>query len=349
MEEERVYTYSEVVARLRRRLVDYFGQLAESLVSEEPREEVVFPVEPGVCSTAGKPFFGRIGVVDGGSGVVALNVGYVGVVSAVAVVIEGNRVVDRVVADPLIVPEDPAELPFFESESQVASIVDKVREALVFETATRVAEKGVDLLVVDGPLVPYGALAKIVTASRAEERAWARYRRAVLALHERTSSGGVSVVGFVKRPRSRYIARLHGLRGFDHVVLSRVLRPGEYYPEPPLDLSMHPELFHDPDVVEIVREVVPRTTYLRLVESAPPSRVDFGRLSVDYRAILSYFYSTRTREGVPFAVMKADEEAKITRKLIRELYDDVLHEYIVKYVKNKPYMLVPLLPEYGGL
>lgn len=352
MEEERVYTYSEVVARLRRKLLEYFGRLAESLAGEDEAEEVPDLGRPGLCSSgvAHRGLFGRVGVVDGGSGVVALNVGYVGVVSAVGVVVESNRVVERVVAEPLVVPEDPGELQLFESVSQVESAVDKAREALVFEVARRVAERGVDLLVVDGPLVPYGALAKrVVAGSVAEEKAWLRYRRAVLDLHEYTAGSRVSVVGFVKRPRSRYIARLRGFRGFDHVVLSRTLKPGEYYPEPPLDLGAHLQLFHEPEVAELVSRVRPRVTYLRLTDFTPPSRVDFGNLTVDYKAVLAYLYTTRTREGIPYVVMKADEEAKITRKLIRELYDDALHEYIVKYVRDRPDMLVPLLPEYGGL
>ena len=41
--------------------------------------------------------------------------------------------------------------------------------------------------------------------------------------------------------------------------------------------------------------------------------------------------------------------AKIPRRLVRELYEDILHDYIVEYVKDNPNLLIPLLPEYGGL
>lgn len=345
-----MYTYSEVVARVRNKLLEYFGKLVEVIPGGRQIDTGLFVTGVSAsCTRVPSTGFSRVGVVDGGSGVMALNVGYVGVVSAVGIIIEANRVVERIVAEPSVIPENPADLVQFESPSAVESIVDKVREALVFETAKRIAERGVDLLVVDGPVVPYGALAKKPLGLHEEEVAWLRYRSAVLELHKYATRRGVNLVGFVKRPRSKYIARLQNVSGFDHVVLSSVLKPGEYYPEPPLGLADHLHLFHEPEVAEIVGELKPRITYLKLTDSTPPSRVDFGHLAVDYRAVLSYFYATRTREGVPYVIMKADEEAKITKKLIRELYDDVLHEYIVRYVKNRPDMLVPLLPEYGGL
>lgn len=349
MEEERVYTYSEIVARLRRKLLEYFGGIAESLRGEDLVGAKLASIKPGSCMACQGGVFERIGVVDGGSGVIALNVGYVGIVSAVGVVIENNRVVERVVVEPYVIPEDPGELYLFESLSLVESVIDKAREALVFETAKRVVERDVDLLVVDGPLVPYGALAKIVTESTAEKRAWLKYKKAVLELYEQVSRLGTYAVGFVKRPRSRYIARLYGLKGFDHVLLSRILRPGEYFPSPPIDLGAYSHLFHEPEVAEIISEMRPRVTYLRLTSSTPPSRVDLSSSVLDHGVVLAYIFGTRTREGMPFVIMKADEEAKITRKLIKELYDDVLHEYVVKYVKNRPELLVPLLPEYGGL
>lgn len=351
MEEEKVYTYSEIISRIRRNLLEYFDDIAK-LVEERlraPEDKPVIPGKIGSCIELEPSFFNRIGVVDGGSGVIALNIGYIGIVSAIGIVIEENKVVERVVADPVIIPESPELLEEFEESSSIESIVDKTREALVFETALRLTGRDLDLLIIDGPLAPYGAIAKRTIESDLEEKAWERYRKAVLSLHGETGRRDLGVIGYVKRPRSTYIMRLHGQRGFDHVYLSRVLKPGEYYPDPPLDLSQYTKLFHDPEVAGLVSALRVKTIYVRLQESTPPSRVDLGYNVKDYRSVLSYLYATRTREGIPYPVMKADEETKLTRRLIKDLYEDVLHECIVKYVKNKPYMLIPLLPEYGGV
>lgn len=350
-EEERFYTYSEIVVKVRDAIVEYFKRLVKDLieVGESTRGQPVLGKLAVSRVTGVEKEFRRIGVVDGGSNVIPLNVGYIGIVSSIGILLEDNQVVERIVADPVIVPSDPHELEEYESANIVHGIVDKIREALVFETAVKVLNKDIDLLVIDGPLVPYGALAKRLVNTRSERDSWLRYRGAVLELHRRSAEKGTNTVGFVKRPRSKYIARLMNLKGFDHVILSRILNPGEYCPEPPLDLHSAIGLFHDPHIAEIVKEIKPKTTYLRLTLSGPPNRVDLGYLEDDYREVLLFLYNTRTREGIPYVVIKADEEAKITRKLVKELYEDALHECIVSYVKTDQSLLVPLLPEYGGL
>jgi len=344
--EEESYTHPEVIAKIREKLAEYFKTVAEATERIDSTGFAGSEIGRLGEHTSG---FSKIGVVDGGSNILSLNVGYIGVVTSVGIVIEENRVVARFAADPQIVPSNPRELPEYESPSVIESIIDKTREALVFENALRILREGVDLLVVDGPLIPYGALAKRLMESSSEEEAWRRYRRAVIELHRASINRDVNLVGFVKRPRSRYIASLRGLNGFDHVILSQLLQPGEYYPEPPLELSGLKTVFHEKEVAELVEAIKPRAVYLRLTESTPPYRVDIGHTIRSHRDILSYLYSTRTRDGVPFIIMKADEEAKITRRLIKELYEDILHDYIFTYVASDPRLLSPLLPEYGGV
>ncbi len=350
VDEEEIYTYSEIIAGIRKALLDYFRELASKMIEETSRKEEIGITEASrmkVKEYRGE--FKRIGVVDGGSSIISLNIGYIGIVASIGIVFEDNRVVKRITEKPVIVPSDPLELPQYENTSIIGSVVDKVREALVFINARRILDEDLDLLIIDGPLIPYGALAKIILRSKSELEAWRMYHDAVLELHRESSRYDTSIIGFVKRPRSKYLASINGWRNFDHVVLSRILSPGEYYPDPPLKLSQRLGLIHDREVAELVEEMKPSTTYIRMNNSTPPYRVDFGYLVHDYKMILSYLYSTRTREGIPYPVMKADEETKITRKLIRELYEDILHAYIVEYIKNDPSLLTPLLPEYGGL
>ncbi len=348
LREEVWYTDPVLVVKVREKLVEFLSAVPKTL--REDSAAGLSDVARGRVDVSSGWWPRRVGVVDGGSNIVSLNAGYLGIVAAMGIVIEDNHVVERIVAEPEIVPPRPEDLAMYETIDQVSSVVDKVREAMVFETACRLLEKDLDLLVVDGPLIPYGALSKIVTGTEYERRALERYRNAVLELHRRSVGGSTSVIGFVKRPRSKYLHRVLSTEpSFDHVLLSRVLREGEFLPDPPRDVPAVAEWFHDVEILELVERIRPRFTFLRLVESSPPYRVDFGYLAHSYRDILSYLYAARTREGIPYIVMKVDEEVKITRKLLRELYEDALHSCITKYLSQGFSKLIPILPEYGGL
>ncbi|OYT37891.1 MAG: hypothetical protein B6U89_06610, partial [Desulfurococcales archaeon ex4484_58] len=127
------------------------------------------------------------------------------------------------------------------------------------------------------------------------------------------------------------------------------LKPSEYYPEPPREPPLSSEYIHEEEVLNILRNVKPRYTYVRFTDSTPSYRVDFGGFTSNYLDILNYLYGSRTHDGIPYIIMKVDEETKITKKLLRELYEDVLHTYIFNYMGHDLSKLIPLLPEYGGV
>ena len=61
-----------------------------------------------------------------------------------------------------------------------------------------------------------------------------------------------SVIGFVKRLRFRYLYRVLGNeQSFDHVLLSRVLREGEFFPDPPRRVPAVAKWFHDVEILEV--------------------------------------------------------------------------------------------------
>ncbi len=292
----------------------------------------------------------RVAVVDGGSNMVSLNAGYLGIVASLGIVIENSRVVDKIIGEPEIVPSSPSELKLYETTDQITSIIDKIREAKVFEVALKLLDKDPDILIIDGPLIPYGALGKIVVGSTTEREALQRYRNAVLALHRRALEKKTSIIGFVKRPRSRYLSKIWNTEAsFDNILLSRILREGEFYPNPPFSIPIVPEWFHEKSILDLIEKIKPRFTFLRLSKSAPPYRIDFGHLTHNYEEILSYIYATKTREGIPYVIMKADEEVKITHKLMKELYEDALHTCITRCIKHDFSKLIFILPEYGGI
>lgn len=285
----------------------------------------------------------RIGVVDGGSNVISLNIGYIGVISSIGVIIENNVVVDRVIPKPEVLPINPDEIFEYETIDILETIVDRMREALVFETARKLLSRDIELLIIDGPIIPYGALGKIVKNTESEWFSINKYENAIINLHNDSIRKETSVIGFVKRPRSKYFKT----KFYDHIYLSNYLGEGEYSPDPPGVIDL--KTIHEENIRRIAEIIKPKYVFIRLTNSTPPYRVDLGHLNTDYRKILSYIYITRTREGIPYAIMKADEEAKITKRLMREIYDDVLHYCIYKYLRLDPSRIIPLLPEYGGV
>jgi len=353
-EEVEVYPNPDLVARLRDKLIEFFNSLADVLdsstaVSLSDCIRVLEDLRGRIVSPSWRPR--RVGVVDGGSSILSLSAGYVGVVASIGVVIDGDRVVEKVVSEPIVFPETPKELVNYYDEEVVDSVVDKLRESLVFETSVELLKRGVDLLIVDGPVAPYAALGRIVAEERIEKEALMRYREAVLKLHREAHSYGVDVVGFVKRPRSRSLKRLTETcrsEVFDHVALSVLLKDGEYFPEPPRTVSPE-EVKGRPQLAELIEMLAPKHVYVRFTASTPPFRVECCTLRNSYSDILGFLYEARTRDGVPYPVMKADEEVKMSRKLIKELYEDVLHEYIVRYGVRDLKYLAPVLPEYGGV
>lgn len=347
-EEEVVGVSGELVLRLRESLERFLRELSTYSIGKS--RSASRNIGPGRISRDSYWAPHRIVVVDGGSNIISLNAGFIGIVASVGVVIEGNSVVKRLIGGPRIVPSRPRDLIHYDSLSLISGVVDKLREALVFELALKALEYEPDLILVDGPIIPYSALAKRVLNTADELEAFKEYKRNVLELHKRSKNLGVSVTGFVKRPRSSflYASRLLDERVFDHVFLSTRLKPGEYYPSPPTRIPVIKELFHEPEVLDIADAIKPAYTFMRFTESTPPYRIDFGYLSRSYEEVLAYLYFNRTREGIPYPIMKADEETKISRKLIRELYEDVLHS-VIFMVKEPLDYLISLLPEYGGI
>ncbi|ADM27718.1 NurA domain [Ignisphaera aggregans DSM 17230] len=352
-EEEKIYTNPNLIYLIREKLLKFFSNIASNCIEPKAIEKCLNRLKDSrdrIKSSGWRPR--RIGVVDGGSTIIALNSGYIGIAAAIGIVIDGDRVVDRVVAEPIIVPEDVDKLSLFPTQLDIDSVIDKLRESLVFETSANLLDKGIDMIVIDGPLAPYSALGRIVAFEDIERSALERYRDAVLRFHKMSYEYDIDVVGFVKRPRSRYLRRMYSecsIDVFDHVLLAMLLSDGEYFPSIPREIIPEPDIIRRHEIRDIVDIIKPRFIYTRFSSSMPPYRVEFGQLENDFRDILGYLYSSRTREGIPYIVMKVDEEVKMSRKLIRDLYDDVRHEYIVKFSGRGYNALIPILPEFGEL
>lgn len=307
--------------------------------------ELISSLGKGLVDGGGTWVPGVIAVVDGGSNVLSLNIGYIGVAVAVGIVINNDEVVSRVYRGPIVIPEDPRELYKYDDLESFHYLIDIVRESLVLNAAYDLLNMyRPDLLVIDGPLTPYGALGRYSQLNN--RKFFTIYRESLRKLAEVSKTLNAPVIGVVKRPKSKYIAARYGCSTFDHVILSQVLNVGEYLPAPPTKLADELGYVHDPLISELIREVDVSYTYVRFSKTSPPYRIDFINVS-RYEDVLSYLFSIRMHDGLPAVIKKADEEAKIRRELIHGLYNDALHGLIVKYVRGRPDLLIPLLPEYG--
>ncbi len=353
-EEEKIYTNPNLVYLIREKLIEFFNNIASSCIESTTIGECLNRLRYlKERVNIGDWYPRRIGIVDGGSTTISLNSGYIGIAAAIGIVVDNNNVVDRIIAEPIIVPEKADELSFFPTQLDIDSVIDKLRESLVFETSATLLSRGVDMIIIDGPLAPYSALGRIVAFEDIEKKALKRYRDAVLKFHKISHEYDIDVIGFVKRPRSRYLKKMHSecsIDFFDHVLLAMLLNDGEFFPSiTPAEIIPEPDIVGRPEIRELIESVKPRFVFMRFSSSMPPYRVEFGHIESDFRDILGYLYSSRTREGIPYVIMKVDEEVKMSRKLVRDLYEDVRHEYIVKFGWRGYDTLIPVLPEFGGI
>ena len=214
-----------------------------------------------------------------------------------------------------------------------------------------------DLVIIDGPLIPPEALKgpkKIGSrAETAEKEATDRYCENVTAFLEEAERRRVSVVGFVKRPLSRYLCQ-EGLVSIgreiaDTVALNYLLKVGEYAPAPPRRLDVD-RIFAGGELLDVVRRMKPAYTFIRMREGEIPARIDFGPLTVEPEKIISFLYEYRLRDGLPYHVAKVDEETKFTDKIVREIYEDAIHTYIRRLLREedvKPLDVAPVMPARG--
>ncbi len=291
----------------------------------------------------------KLVVADGGSNLFSLNIGSLGIYGSVAVVIKGNHIIDKLASNITLVPDNPSHLLYFESTDKLMSVTDKLREATVFEQAVKAIEKHEpELAIIDGPLVPYGPISRFKGPLEYEEKAYNKYVTALKKLHATAEEKNIPLIGFVKRPMSSYLFKSLG-EGFiiDHIILNKFLKPTEFTPSPPQPIPL--ENIHDEELREIAREMKLRYTYFKTTSTMPPFRIDFSKTVGNPEEIIAYLYHTKTRDGIPVAIMKADEETKMTKNIIRELYQDALHDYIHTIITGvtDPQEIIPFLPLYG--
>ena len=315
-EVEEVKTYSEIVVSLREELQRYMGREAErfSLDMEAINAEALRPLR---VDPARQREFRSVAAVDGGSGILSFADKEVGFIAAIAVIDDGKQHVRRI-AKPKILTQQEGE-----EEGEFSDRLDVERETLLIELARKITN--VDLLIIDGPLIP-------------RPKYTGEYLLQLKSLIDESEKDGRMLVGFVKRPQSRFlVTEEFGGRGFyDRTILSAILERGEAYPWPPR-------------VRELKSVPAAKYTYLRLMDPPSPSvfRLDFPAYLDDegIHDILSYVLRTSDPVlGVPALLMKADEEVKISKRLVAELYRECFENLVGRL---DPKLWSPLAPRWG--
>jgi len=307
MWQEEVTTYSGLIGLLRERITSYVRRGIER--AKVLREAVRLVGEP--VEVEGRLWRGSVGAADGGSAILPFADRDVGFISAITVVDDGKSYHRRFRGDLITQRED-------EGDGEFSDRLDLEREEMMLALAAE-SVKDASLLIVDGPLVP-------------RPKYSGEYILQLKRLISEAEKAGTALVGFVKRPQSSFLEELKETDLTDRAGLYMVLEEGQVYPWPPRKREE--------------RGFEALYTYIRL--APPPSA---GVFRVDAPAwmgedelfeVLRHIAATSDPvKSVPAILSKADEEVKMSRRLVRELYREVF-ETEAGRVEPKLWTLVTL-------
>ena len=260
----------------------------------------------------------RVTGVDAGSQIIPLASRQYAVLGALAYSLhDGHRF--------FLQPESFSQ-PYSLAGDRFPSTVNLRREAKLYETATRFLDEpgGTELLLIDGPL----AFSNVwMNAGREEDRR--RLIDAVNGLLKKCKRLGVVIVGVVKRPSARYLIYYLGLQDDtdlpDSFLMLHTLEPGQrtdiFSARTAMRMASRGSGFMD-----AVDEPI-YSFYARLTGewSIPPIRVDLPAFCLsEIDDVANYCYATSLYNGVPLAIVKADEAVKVTRRFISDVYSEIV-------------------------
>jgi hypothetical protein len=311
LDEEEVKTYSELIVKIRSRLLSEMEGWVSSFRETVEGLEVL-----GYRIDSAPVFDGVVGAVDGGSSIIPFADRLVGIASALS--IEADESYRRRIIEPKILLQERDE-----DDGEFMDRVDMERETMMMSLANKTIEE-VELLMVDGPLIP-------------RPEYIGEYLYQLRKLLEKAEEERKLLMGFVKRPQSMFIEEFRGLGFTDRAILSSLLGKLQVYPWPPRT--------HEVRFFEL------RYTYIKLLD--PPLsgvfRLDFPKhLSDDeILSIIGYVAaSSDPWKGVPAIILKADEEVKMSKRLITDLYRDCFSKISSSL---DPSLWSPLAPRWGEL
>lgn len=241
-------------------------------------------------------------------------------------------------------PPESITLPYAVTGEKIWGVVNTRREAKLYETAYEfiLKQPHVRLILVDGPLVlsNWWNMVGSIEDRKRLIRAINRFLR--LCMEE-----DVVVAGITKRPSARYLIHHMEMQNEtempDAFLLLHSLMPGErteiFSPRETLRQASKAAPFMDAVPCPIY------SFYGRFSRdwSIPPVRIDLPHYSLVYlNDIADYCYGSSFWEGVPLAIIRADEEVRISKRFMAEVYTEA-----VSYVGRRRGELSYLAPYWG--
>lgn len=205
-------------------------------------------------------------------------------------------------------------------------VVNLRREAKLYETAYEFMNERPEneLLLIDGPLAFSNWW-----SNAGEEKDRQRLINSVNRLLRKCRDTSTPIAGVVKRPSARYLLNYLGLNKgsdfSDSYIMHHALLPGErtdvFSPRSGLRMATGTSPIMDAIDTPIY------AFYCRLTNewNIPPIRVDVPAYCLGLvDEIASYCYSTSLWDGIPLSIVKADEEVKVSRRFIGDVYSEII-------------------------
>jgi len=281
-------------------------------LAERVRNEIrIFPIKK-------KEVFVKVAGVDAGSQIIPLASRQYAIIGALAYRLPNC---ERFFLSPESIVQT-----YNDSKNFLSNIVNLRREAKLFETAFRFLENYPDteLVLIDGPLAFSNWW-----RNGSEEKDQKRLVDSINKLLFYCRDNDILLAGIVKRPSARYLLHYIGLNNeadFNDVsVLQKVLNSGErtdiFCPQTALRMAAKNSY-----VMDVIESPI-YSFYARMSPewNIPPIRVDLPVFSLSYLdEIVSYCYSTSIWQGIPLSIVRADEEVRVSRKFIADVYSEIL-------------------------
>lgn len=348
MIEEKITTYDKLIETLRCMLLNYVDRIIElENNSEKEISKLISLLENYKSSLKYVREYmpEKMLVVDGASACLSLEIGNIGIYATLGILFPSlKRIHDSKFCG--IIPNVINNIGKYADNITFLRLLDLRREACIFKLAHEYLKKNnVDIVLIDGSLLPFTNLRHLEKHNEVL-REYENYVTSLSKLHEYCLKKGVLLIGFVKRLRSKlltnpsedltvqipyneltiiketFLRTLH-----DVLLVDLFLNENEFFPKVPL-IIQHSRY----DSIKV------SSVYLKTKRDNTPYRIDVAgsvfsnnTFSIDnfYKALglIKYFM---TSTGIPYPILKVDEEVKLSNRLVRELYDDIRYYYINK-------------------
>jgi len=232
------------------------------------------------------------------------------------------------------IKEEESEIVSDEGYMRARDVVSLIREELIFQLAIEeIKRRDPDVIVIDGPLIIRDAFLRFKDLN-----SFKKFLKSVEELRIVSEKKDIPVIGFVKRPQSKFYMRikniprpLSDLR--DPVFLDVFLNKGDFFPDPPIVPEVKSFKNISKNYYYTYYKPLGRSQY-------PPFRIDFNKPAMkDYKGWLKWFLinSGPSTNGIPYMLDKVDKEVKM-----KEVLSDYLYKQMVRKIPFNMRYLVKL-------